>query len=323
MRLVAYEHHAQLVVSDALSELTLYLGPTRNYLTKDYQTMLIIESYKLTAAHRQEPHPGRQSSVGGAHGGRKSVERLEPHCCVEGSCASGKDAHMKRHRRVTPLSPPSSAFTGFRFPPEIIVLAVRWYLRFGLSYRDLEELLAERGVAVDYVMVHRWVQRFTPLVINAARPCRHTVGNAGSSTRPTSKSPACGGTCTAPSTDTARSSTSTGTVALTDLLSGGDGVRMKRRRCVAQSTQLSAAFTGFRFPPEVILLAVRWYLRFGLSYRDLEELLGERGVEVDHFTLHRWVQRFTPLLIDAARPFRHAVGRRWFVDETYVKVAGV
>ena len=83
------------------------------------------------------------------------------------------------------------------------------------------------------------------------------------------------------------------------------------------------AFAGFRFPPEVILFAVRWYLRFGLSYRDLEELLAERGVEVDHVTLYRWVQRFTPLLVEAARPCRHAVGGRWFVDETYVKVAGV
>ena len=73
----------------------------------------------------------------------------------------------------------------------------------------------------------------------------------------------------------------------------------------------------------MILLAVRWYLRFGLSYRDVEELLAERGVEVDHVTLHRWVQRFTPLLIDAARPCRHAAGRQWFVDETYVKVGGV
>ena len=98
---------------------------------------------------------------------------------------------------------------------------------------------------------------------------------------------------------------------------------MKRRRRAAPSSQLSSAFIGFRFPPEVIVLAVRWYLRFGLSYRDLEELLAERGVMVDHVTLHRWVQRFTPLLIDAARPCRHAVGRRWFVDETYVKVAGV
>ena len=59
----------------------------------------------------------------------------------------------------------------------------------------------------------------------------------------------------------------------------------------------------FPFPPEAILLAVRWYLRYGLSYRDLGELLAERGIEVDHVTLYRWVQRFTPLLIDAARPF--------------------
>jgi transposase-like protein len=83
-----------------------------------------------------------------------------------------------------------------------------------------------------------------------------------------------------------------------------------------------SAFAGFRFPPEVIVLAVRWYLRFGLSYRDLEELLAERGIQVDHVTIYRWVLRFTPLLADAARPCRHRVGDRWQVDETYVKVAG-
>jgi transposase-like protein len=83
-----------------------------------------------------------------------------------------------------------------------------------------------------------------------------------------------------------------------------------------------SAFAGFRFPPDVIVLAVRWYLRFGLSYRDVEELLTERGVEVDHVTVYRWVLRFTPLLADAARPCRHRVGTRWCVDETYVKVAG-
>ena len=83
-----------------------------------------------------------------------------------------------------------------------------------------------------------------------------------------------------------------------------------------------SAFTGFCFPPEVIVLAVRWYLRFALSYRDVEELLAERGVEVDHVTVYRWVLRFTPLLAEAARPCRHAVGDRWQVDETYVKVAG-
>ena len=68
---------------------------------------------------------------------------------------------------------------------------------------------------------------------------------------------------------------------------------------------------------------MRWYLRYGLLYRDVEELLAERGVEVDHVTIYRWVQRFTPLVIEAARPCRHSVGDRWFVDETYVRVAGV
>jgi IS6 family transposase len=72
----------------------------------------------------------------------------------------------------------------------------------------------------------------------------------------------------------------------------------------------------------VIVLAVRWYLRFGLSYRDVEELLGERGIEIDPVTVYRWVQRFIPLLADAGLPSRHAVGDRWYVDETYVKVAG-
>ena len=83
-----------------------------------------------------------------------------------------------------------------------------------------------------------------------------------------------------------------------------------------------SALAGFRFPPEVIVVAVRWYLRFNLSYRDVVELLVERGVEVDHVTVFRWVQRFTPLA-DAARFARHSPRDRWFVDETYVKVNGV
>jgi hypothetical protein len=83
-----------------------------------------------------------------------------------------------------------------------------------------------------------------------------------------------------------------------------------------------SSFAGFRFPPEVIMLAVRWYLRYGLSYRDVAELLAERGITVDHVTIYRWVQRFTPELLDAARPSRHVAADRWFVDETYLKVAG-
>jgi len=97
---------------------------------------------------------------------------------------------------------------------------------------------------------------------------------------------------------------------------------MKRTRRPRPPVRMPSGFAGFRFPSEVILLAVRWYLRYGLSYRDLEELLAERAIEVDHVTLYRWVQRFTPLLIDAARPVRHLAGDRWFVDETYVKSPG-
>jgi transposase-like protein len=97
---------------------------------------------------------------------------------------------------------------------------------------------------------------------------------------------------------------------------------MRTRRSRPTPITRSAAFAGFCFPSDVIVLSVRWYLRFALSYRDVEELLAERGVEVDHVTIYRWVQRFTPLLAEAARPCRHAVGTRWEVDETYTKVAG-
>ena len=103
---------------------------------------------------------------------------------------------------------------------------------------------------------------------------------------------------------------------------GSEGGGMTSRRSRPVPAVRSSAFKGFRFPPEIIVLAVRWYLRYGLSYRDVEELLGERGIEVDHVTVYRWVQRFIPLLADAAGPCRHTVGDRWYVDETYVKVAG-
>ena len=98
---------------------------------------------------------------------------------------------------------------------------------------------------------------------------------------------------------------------------------MRRRRSCGAVKLNRSAFAGYRFPPDVIVLAVRSYLRFGLSYRDVEELLAERGVVVDHVTLYRWVQHFTPLVVDAARPAWHMAGGRWFVDETYMKVACV
>ncbi len=96
---------------------------------------------------------------------------------------------------------------------------------------------------------------------------------------------------------------------------------MHRHRSPGLTIQRSA-FAGFHFPPEVITVAVCSYLRYGLSYRDMEELLAERGIEVDHVTVFRWVHRFAPPFADAARPCRYAPGDRWYVDETYLKVAG-
>jgi len=80
------------------------------------------------------------------------------------------------------------------------------------------------------------------------------------------------------------------------------------------------AFAGLRFPPQVITAAVRWYLRYGLSYWDVEELLADRSVAVDHVTIYRRVRRFTPEFIEAARPRRHAPGDRWFAGETILPV---
>jgi len=94
-------------------------------------------------------------------------------CCFDGSPRDGESDGMKRNRRPRPPVQAPLAFAGLRFPPDVILLAVRWYLRYGLSYRDLEELLAERGIEADHVTLFRWVQRFTPQLIDAARPCRH------------------------------------------------------------------------------------------------------------------------------------------------------
>src|SRR5881394_3436308 len=95
---------------------------------------------------------------------------------------------------------------------------------------------------------------------------------------------------------------------------------MPRRQCWVRPPR--SAFAGFRFPPDVIIVAIRWYLRFGLSYREVEELLAERGIEVDHVTVYRWVQPFSHEFAKAARSRRRVVGDRWRVDETYVKVGG-
>jgi putative transposase len=80
---------------------------------------------------------------------------------------------------------------------------------------------------------------------------------------------------------------------------------------------------GMRFPIDVILVCIRWYAAYPLSYRHLEEMMQERGVAVDHSSINRWAIRFLPLLEKAFRKHKHAVGKSWRMDETYIKVKGV
>jgi IS6 family transposase len=82
-------------------------------------------------------------------------------------------------------------------------------------------------------------------------------------------------------------------------------------------------FKWRHFEAEIILLCVRWYLRYSLSYRDLEELMAERGLQVDHTTIYRWVQNYAPELEQRCRPHLKRTTDSWHVDEMYVKVKGV
>src|SRR5438270_7649663 len=83
-----------------------------------------------------------------------------------------------------------------------------------------------------------------------------------------------------------------------------------------------ALFRGRHFEAEIIVLCVRWYLRFGLSFRNLEELMAERNVSVDHVTTWRWVQRYAPELHQRCRSELRMTNRSWRVDETYLRIAG-
>jgi transposase-like protein len=81
-------------------------------------------------------------------------------------------------------------------------------------------------------------------------------------------------------------------------------------------------FKGRHFDRSVILLCVRWYLAYNLSLRNLEEMMAERGISVDHATIHRWVIRYSPELLERFNRRKRAVVGKWHVDETYIKVRG-
>jgi putative transposase len=81
-------------------------------------------------------------------------------------------------------------------------------------------------------------------------------------------------------------------------------------------------FKGSQFERDIILWGVRWYVAYPISYRQLEEMMGERGVEVDHSSLNRWVRKYVPLLEKAFGQRRRAVGGSWRMDETRISVKG-
>jgi transposase-like protein len=81
-------------------------------------------------------------------------------------------------------------------------------------------------------------------------------------------------------------------------------------------------FKGRHFDRSVILLCIRWYLAYNLSLRNLEEMMAERGISVDHATIHRWVVRYSRELLDWFNRRKRAVTGKWHVDETYIKVRG-
>ena len=107
---------------------------------------------------------------------------------------------------------------------------------------------------------------------------------------------------------------------------GRDRFGRQLSRCTGCGRRVTArtgsAFSGYRFPDDVIALAVRWYLRYRLSYADVAEMLAERGVAVDSSTIYDWVRAFTPRFLEAARTHRVRVGARWCVDETLLRIGG-
>lgn len=82
-------------------------------------------------------------------------------------------------------------------------------------------------------------------------------------------------------------------------------------------------FRGRHFRDEIIVLCVRWYLRYPLSYRNLEEMMAERGLTVDHSTIARWVLRYAPILNERIRSEMRNPNRSWRVDETYSALSSV
>ncbi len=175
------------------------------------------------------------------------------------------------------------------YQPELILLTVRWYLRYNLSFRNLVEMMEERGLSIAHTTIMRWVHRYGPQLEEKVRYhlkrfwCKNfEVDENGLSNL--------------------------------EIL-----IVLLYKRCVI-SIEKENLFKWKHYQPDIILLTVRWYLRYNLSFRDLVEMMEERGLFLAHTTIMRWVHQYGPEFDKRIRRHLKQTNNSWRVDETYIKV---
>jgi transposase-like protein len=240
---------------------------------------------------------------------------------IEGLCCKHDWADLVRYI-VTRRRP--ALFRGRHFEDVIILLCVRWYLRYSLTYRDLEELMAERNLSIDYVTIWRWVQRYAP-VLNQRLRREMRRPNGSWRVDETYVKVAGSWAYLYRAVDSAGETIEFMLSPKRDLIAAGSGAN---EPAVGDDGQMprfvpvEELFKGRHFNQEIVILCVRWYLSFRLSLRDLVAMMAERGIGIAHTTILRWGQHYTPEFEKRWKRFARSVGGSWRMDETYVRVKG-
>jgi transposase-like protein len=188
-----------------------------------------------------------------------------------------------------------SLYHGHRFPAIVISCAVRWYFRFSLSLRDIEELLLERGVVVTYETIRCWCDKFGAGFAQCAKAVRRKPGSTWHLDE---------------MFVTLRGEPYLGSVAVTRRVSCALAIRATGRLMTTLNPALARVLKRLHYPLDVILTCVRWYVAYPLSLRHLEEMMAERGISVDHSTVHRWAIKVLPVLEKAFRQVEHTKNLR-------------
>ena len=256
------------------------------------------------------------------------------------------------------------SYRGYRFPPDIISHAVWLYHRFALSFRDVEDVLARRGVDVTYEAIRKWCRRFGPEYAGRLRRRRGRLGDTWHLDevfvtiqgrqqylwRAVDEDGDVLDILVQPRRNRhaavrffrklLKTQRHVPRRLITDKLRSYSAACRTVRFCcnfgpaTSGWTVFDNDWTGSpimpsdnpfkwrHFEPGLILLCVRWYLRYAVSDRDLEEMMRERGLCVDHTTIYRWVQRYAPEIDKRCRPFLRRTTDAYRIDETYVRVGG-